>query len=290
MELGINNFISKMIWKILIVIIVIIALIVFSLIAVYLNFLTERKQVNKIWQSLETSPSNTIFTTEMVAQLPQPVQRYFLHAIQPGTTLAKSVKLKMNGRFRLSSDKPWLPMEAEQIISGFTGFVWKANIGSGLIKFIGDDYYFNNFGRIWFSIWGIIPVVNAQNQDITRSSIGRLVGESFWLPSVLLPQNGVIWQAINDNTIEASMKVDGESVTLTFVIDSNGKLLKMSLPRWEDKTEDGSYTYIPFGGEVLEEQTFAGFTIPSQINAGWWFGTDKYFDFFRANIEEAEFF
>jgi hypothetical protein len=26
-----------------------------------------------------------------------------------------------------------------------------------------------------------------------------------------------------------------------------------------------------FGGEVLEERTFAGFTIPSQINVGWWF-------------------
>ena len=63
----------------------------------------------------------------------------------------------------------------------------------------------------------------------------------------------------------------------------------MSLPRWGDKTEDSSYAYIPFGGEVLEEETFGGFTIPSQISAGWWFGTDKYFDFFCANIEEAEF-
>ncbi|MBE9214139.1 hypothetical protein IQ247_15940 [Plectonema cf. radiosum LEGE 06105] len=272
------------------ILIVITALIAFSLIALYLNFLTERKQVNKIWHSLETSSSNNIFTTEMVAELPQPVQRYFLHAIEPGTLLAKSVKLKMNGSFRLSTDKSWLPMEAEQIIRAFKGFVWQANIGSGLIKFIGGDYYFNNFGRIRFSIWGIIPVVNAHNQDITRSSIGRLVGESFWLPSALLPQNCVSWQVIDDNTIEANMKVDDESVTLTFVIDSNGKLLKMSLPRWGDKTEDGSYTYIPFGGEVLEERTFGGFTIPSQINAGWWFGTDKYFDFFRANIEQAEFF
>ncbi|NJL80874.1 MAG: hypothetical protein HC917_22490 [Richelia sp. SM2_1_7] len=159
-------------------------------------------------------------------------------------------------------------MKAEQIISAFKGFVWQANIGNGLIKFIGGDYYFHNFGRIWFSIWGIIPVVNAHNQDITRSSIGRLAGESFWLPSALLPQNGVSWQAINDNTIEANMKVDDEAVTLTFFIDSNGKLLKVSLLRWGEKNQDSSYTYIPFGGEVLEERTFGGFTIPSQINAG----------------------
>ena len=168
----------------------------------------------------------------MIAELPQPVQRYFLHAIKPGTPLADSVKLKMNGSFRLSSDKPWLPMQAEQIINRLKGFVWKAKIGSGLMKFLGADYCFNNFARMRFSIWGIIPVVNAHNQDITRSAIGRFVGESFWLPSALLPQNRVNWQVINDNTIEAIIKVDGKHITLTFAIDSNGKLLKMSLPRW----------------------------------------------------------
>ncbi|MEA5597909.1 DUF6920 family protein [Rivularia sp. UHCC 0363] len=268
---------------------IIAALIAFLFITLYLKFLREVKETNKIWHLLETSPNNTTFTTEMVAELPQPVQRYFLHAIQPGTPLANSVKLKMNGSFRLSPDKPWLPMQAEQIIRALKEFVWKATIGSGLMKFIGSDYCFNNFGRMRFSIWGIIPVINAQNQDITRSGIGRFVGESFWLPSALLPQNSVIWQAIDDNTIVSCMKVDGESVTLTFVIDSTGKILKMSLPRWGDKTEDGSHTYIPFGGECLSERTFGGFTIPDQINAGWWFGTDKYFDFFRANIEQAEF-
>lgn len=265
------------------------ALIALSLIALYIKFLIELKEVNQIWHSLETSPNNSVFTAEMISELPQPVQRYFLHTIELGTPLANSVKLKMHGSFRLSSDKPWLPMQAEQIINGFKGFIWKAKIGSGLMKFIGSDYYFNNYAKMRFSIWAIIPVVNARNQDITRSAIGRFTGESFWLPSALLPQNDVTWRAINDNTIEASMKVDGEPITLTFTIDSNGKLLKMSVLRWGDKTEDGSHNYIPFGGEVLEEKTFKGFTIPSQINAGWWFGTDKYFDFFHANIEQAEF-
>lgn len=271
------------------ILLVITALITFLLMVFYLKFLTEVNETNKIWHSLETNPNKNIFTTEIIKELPQPVQRYFLHAIKPGTTLANSVKLKMNGSFRLSSDKPWLSMQAEQIISTLPGFVWKAKIGSGLIKFIGSDYWINNFGRMRFSIWGIIPVVNAHNQDITRSGIGRLVGEYFWLPSALLPQNGVTWQVIDDNTIEATMKVNSEPVTLTFVTDTKGKLLKISLPRWGDKTEDGSHSYIPFGGDILEEKTFDGFTVPSQVNAGWWFGTDKYFDFFHANIERAEF-
>jgi hypothetical protein len=66
-----------------------------------------------------------------------------------------------------------------------------------------------------------------------------------------------------------------------------GKLLKLSLPRWRNQTEDGSYNYIPFGGEFQQEKTFGGFTIPSRINAGWWLGTDHYLEFFRATVEQA---
>lgn len=135
----------------------------------------------------------------------------------------------------------------------------------------------------------LIPLVNAHSSDITRSSIGRLAGELVLLPSALLPQHGVTWKAIDQRTIQASLKIDDEPVTLTMVLNPGGKLLKLTLPRWGNQTEDGSYTYIPFGGEYQEERTFGGFTIPYQINAGWWFGTDHYLEFFRATVEEAEF-
>ncbi len=59
----------------------------------------------------------------MVAKLPAPVQRDFFHAIAPQTALAASVSLKMKGNFRPSEDKPWLPMEAKEIVSASKGFV-----------------------------------------------------------------------------------------------------------------------------------------------------------------------
>jgi hypothetical protein len=253
--------------------------------------LRNEREVSQIWQTLITSPaSENRFTKDMVAELPAPVQRYFLHTIAVGTPLASSVSLKMNGHFRLNQDKPWLPMVAEEIISDKKGFVWKAAIGNSLSQMRGGDYYINGLGRMRFSLWGLVPLVNTQNPDTNRSAIGRLAGEMVWLPSGLLPQRGVSWKAIDENTIEASLKIDSESVTLTLFIDPNGKLLKIYFPRWGEYTKGGSYTYIPFGGEIQQEQIFAGFTIPSQVSLGWWFGTDRYSDFFRATIEQAKFY
>ncbi|MFB8790154.1 MAG: DUF6544 family protein [Potamolinea sp.] len=265
------------------------AMLVFAFITLAILRVRDDQEVNNIWRSLESTPTETRFTPEMVAKLPPPVQRYFLHAIAPGTPIANSVSLEMSGSFRLGTDKPWLPMQAKQIISASKGFVWKPVIGSSFMQMVGEDYYANKSGRMRFYLWGLIPLVNAQNSDINRAAIGRFVGESFWLPSALLPQSGVTWKAIDDNTIQASLKIDDEPVTLTMVIDSEGKLLKLSFPRWGEHTDDGSHTYIPFGGEYQQEKTFSGYTIPSQTSAGWWFGTDRYYEFFRAKIERAEF-
>ena len=246
--------------------------------------------VKKIEKSLISKPSGTVFTSEMVANLDEPVQRYFLHAIKPGTPLSTHVELKMGGSFRPKPDAEWLPMKASQIISADGGFVWKASIGRGFNKFSGADYYHQHQGRMRFFLWGLIPVVDAQNKDINRSAIGRLAGEyALWLPSALLPQNGIIWKAIANNTIQAKFTIDNEPIALTLRIDSEGKILKLSLPRWGDRTATGSWQYIPFGGEIESENTFGGYTVPSQMNAGWWFDTDRYGASFHPKIEQANF-
>ncbi|MEH1936782.1 MAG: DUF6544 family protein [Nostoc sp.] len=267
--------------KILVDIVILLAVSFFVLVIMQVR---TNQQVSQLWQMLESAPTHQHFHVDMIAGLPAPVQRYFLHAIALGTPLATSIKLKMQGQLRISPDKPWLPMQAQEILTS-KGFVWKAVIGRGLFQLQGGDYYVNGLGRVQFGLWGLVPFVNAHNLDITRSSIGRLGGEFFWLPSALLLQPNVTWKAIDDNTIQASFQIDAEPVTLTLVIDANGKVLQVWLPRWGDRTEDKSWTYIPFGGVFQAERTFEGLTIPSRISAGWWFGTERYVESFLAEIE-----
>jgi hypothetical protein len=246
-------------------------------------------EVQQIIQSLHPGKTtDSVFNKEMVADLPEPAQRYFLHAIAPGTPLANSVHLTMRGSIRLSPEQAWMPLRATEILST-KGFVWQAIAGQGMMQMRGADYYTHGKGRMQFSLWGLIPVVDAQDANVLRSALGRWVGEYFWLPSALLPQQGVSWQAIDTNTIQANLEADGEPITLIFVIDHQGKLLRGSLLRWGNQTKDGHYAEIPFGGDHQAERTFGGYTIPSQMGAGWRIGTKRYFEFFRTTIEQAQF-
>jgi Family of unknown function (DUF6544) len=246
-------------------------------------------KVDGIWQSLEATSTHQVFTEDMVSDLPAPARRYLLHAIRPGTPLMSSVSLEMRGTMRLKPGQEWMPMKARQILAPPKGFVWRAEVGAGLMHFSGGDHYANGSGRVRFWLWGIIPLVKQEGADVSRAALGRMTCETIWLPSSLLPRRGVKWEALDDESARATMKIGEETITLTLFVEPDGRLREVRILRWGNQTEDGSFGYVPFGGQIQEERAFGGYTIPSKVSVGWWIGTDRYFEFFRAQIENAIF-
>lgn len=245
------------------------------------------RTAGQLWRLLETPPATETFTTAAIADLPEPVQRYFLHAIQPGTPLVSSVQVKVNGSFKLQ--QTWMPMQGEEMITT-SGFLWRAKIGTGLKQFFVSDRYISKVGQVYVTLWGAIALVNQQDANITRASIGRLAIEYIWLPSALLPQCGVQWKASDENTIVAFFNIDEELITLTLVIDRHGRLVEVMMPRWgEDTINNGNFAYLPYGAVFSAEATFDGYTVPSQVGVGWWFGTDRYDETFRATVNQANY-
>lgn len=244
---------------------------------------------HRLWQSLESDVATERFDPAMVAHLPVPAQRYLCHAIAPGTPLASSVELAMHGSFCPNPAASWWPMRGQEILAASKGFVWKATIGRGLFRLSGADRYANGQGKVGFCLWGLVPFVHQSNADTARSSIGRLVAELVWLPSALLPQRGARWDAVDDSTARVSLTVDGEPLSLNLTVDGTGKLQKLWLLRWGEDDQQHGWHPIPFGGEVEGERQFGGFAIPTKLRAGWWFGTDRYCEFFRSTIDRAEF-
>src|SRR5262245_61490182 len=247
------------------------------------------KRAEGVWQSLEAPSTHQFFTEEMVSDLPAPARRHLLHAIRPGTPLAYSVSLEMGGSMRLKPEQEWMPMKASQILAPPKGFVWRAEVGDGLMRFSGGDHYANGNGRVRFWLWGFIPLVKQEGADVSRAALGRMACETIWLPSSLLPQRGVKWEALDDESARATMKIGEETITLTLFVEPDGRLREVRILRWGDQTEDGGFGYVPFGCRIQEERDFGGYTIPSKVSVGWQIGTDRYFEFFRAQIENADF-
>lgn len=229
------------------------------------------------------------FCPEMVAELPEPARRYFLHAMQPGTPLARVVRLTMGGEMRLGPEQGWLPFRASQVLAPPTGFVWEASAGRGLMRFSGADTYGYGRGRVAFRLWDLVPVARAGGADVSRSARGRLAIESIWQPASLLPHQGVRWTAVDEQTARATVTIDGEAIPLTVTIAANGRLLFAHMDRWGNLTASGHYAPIPFGADILEETELGGYTVPSRLSVRWWYGTSDAFEFFRARLTRATY-
>jgi hypothetical protein len=110
-----------------------------------------------------------------------------------------------------------------------------------------------------------------------------------WLPSALLPVAGGAIEAVDSDHFAVTTTIDGESTRLVVAVDQDGKMVANSIQRYGNHTADGRYEYVPFGIETDEEGTFGGYTIPTRVRAGWWFGTDRYEEEFRFGIIGAAY-
>jgi hypothetical protein len=209
-----------------------------------------------------------------------------VHAIEPGTPLSASVRLTQTGSIRLGED--WSPFSAEQLLTT-RGLVWKADSRVGPLPITATDYYASEQGRMRVAALGFVPIVNASGPDMTRSTIGRLAIEYMWLPSAWLPQAGTRIDAVDDERFGVAVTVGGETTRLVLRVDPDGRLVENTCLRFGNQTPDGRYQYIPFGGPLDAEATFGGYTIPTRLRIGWWYGTDRYQEEFRFQIISAAY-
>jgi hypothetical protein len=241
-----------------------------------------------LWDAPITIPQPP-FTPDRVASLPQGVQLYFNRAIAPNTPLAAKVRLQMHGEIKLNNR--WYPFQALQVIQPSRGMIWQARTKmTGGIPIKGRDRIVDGAGAMRWRLFGLIPVMSASGADVSHSGAGRLAAELVWLPSALCRED-ITWQAHNPHHLQAQFNLQGYPIDLHLHIDDTGQLKTVHLKRWGD-TGNGDFREAEFGGIAEAETTFDGYTIPTRLRIGWYFGTPRFEsegEFFRVTVDDAEF-
>lgn len=249
---------------------------------------------DRVWARLaaarEARPPR--FDPAMLAGTPAVAQRYFARAIAPGAPLHRVVRLEMAGTFTMNGRA--LPMQAHQIlVPPGRGFVWKARIGSGIMRFAGSDGYLNDgvTAGSWTRFWlgGIVPLARAGGPDHRRAAATRAMLESVWVPAALLPGSGANWRQTGPDSAEIGFDMTPDLPPMQIRLDAEGDLTEISALRWSDANADRTYRLQPFGGRVLGTAVFRGFRIPAMIELGNLWATPGYAPFFHATVTAAEY-
>lgn len=187
------------------------------------DHLADRAEMRRLLALQPTIPK--LFQPVMVANLPEPAQRYFMFSIAEGTPILPVAEFRMTGLFSLGNkDQPnYMKMEAHQVLAAPYGFVWKMKAQGGHLGFSGSD------SAAWTRFWmgGLLPVARAGGDgDHARAAFGRYIAEAvFWTPAAILPGPDVDWQATGSDGAKVTVRHAGMSQSVSIEIANDGQPL-----------------------------------------------------------------
>lgn len=234
--------------------------------------------IEDLWES--TPKSDRPFNPELLGNLPHLARRYLEQAIAPGTPLASAVRLWMHGEMKFGKD--WHSFKAEEVICWDRGMIWQATTEMHGLPIVGDDRVVDGVGN---ACWNTIQ---RSGEDITRSCVGRVHSESMWLPSVLCRPD-ISWTELSASQVQAACTALGEPAKITLTVSNQGVLEQIKVDRW-GSLKGEAFHYADFGGIVEDSGTFDGYTIPTQLRGGWFFGSERFEsegEFFHGTIDKA---
>ena len=210
-----------------------------------------------------------VFEPAMIAALPAPVIRYFDFALMPGQRLARAARMEQEGTFAMKRDA-WVPFTAvEHFRTSPPGFVWDARIRvAPLLPALVRDSYVSGEGAMLAKVAGVVTLVNQQGTaSMASGALMRYLAEAVWLPTALLPVNGVRWSEIDDSTARATLADGATRVWLDFHFAPDGRVTGTSGERLRD--EGGHSTLLPWVGTHDEYERVDGMMIPRRGEVGW---------------------
>lgn len=189
---------------------------------------------------------NPNFYTEAELEgLPTPVQQFFRKVLSNGQPILAAAKLTQQGQFNMGETKAkWSPFTATQIsIAQHPGFDWDAyiQIVPGVNVFVHDTYSLGE-GNLQASLLGLFTLANMHNApELNQGELLRFFAEAAWYPTVLLPSQGVRWEAIDDTSARGTLTDGATTVSLVFRFNCEGTI--------DSIRADARYGF--FGGKMM---------------------------------------
>lgn len=207
------------------------------------------------------------------SELPAPVARYFQHVLSNGQSLIKVARLQQSGVLRTkTATENWSPFTASQVVvPRSNSFLWNAKVEMPLATHVRVlDSYIAGIGSGRVSLLSSFGVASeAGTSELNSGALHRYLAEAVWFPTALLPQSGVEWSPLDDDSAMATLTHRGVTVSLEFRFNKVGEVTGIySTGRFG--RFDGEYKQVPWQGHFRDYQVKAGLRVPQYGEVGWY--------------------
>lgn len=266
--------------KIMIIALSILAFILITLLIGKLNLTIKFRQEVKELFAQSKDISDKIYHQNQLADLPEPVQRYFKHILKDSQPYISYARIKHDGQFKMGFDKDWVNITGEQYATTEKpGFIWKGKTS----MFVARDMYIGDKGRLIASIFSLYNIVDAKGEAYNQGELLRWLGESVLYPTNFLPSEKLKWVPIDAKT--AKLTFEHNRLSLFFICTFNeiGEMTEMETKRFMD--EKHSETWVIKSSNFRE---WNNVIIPTSFDVLWRLEKGD-FSYAKFNITEIEY-
>lgn len=223
-------------------------------------------------EAARRAPAVTRFDPAELEGLPAPVQRYFRNALTAGQPIVTAATIEQSGRFNMGeAQDSWKPFTSRQrIVTARPGFVWNARIAfvPGLAVRV-HDAYVAGAGRLHAAVAGLLTVADLKDTpDLAEGELMRFFAEAAWVPTALLPSQGVRWEVVDERSALATLADGAVSVTLTFGFAADGSMDSVRAEA-RGRTVGGRVVPTPWEGRWSNMQPQGGMRVPMTGEVAW---------------------
>lgn len=230
-----------------------------------------RQALARLGADLPSVPAATYSEREL-AGLPAPVQRYFRAVLREGQRVVRRAVLAQEGQFLLDPSKGrWAPFTAtETFVPVPAGFVWDARIAMapGLAVHVRDGFVAGR-GSMRGAVLGLVTVAHDEGTPAMASgALYRYLAEAPWLPTALLPSQGVTWSPLDDRSARATLTAGGTTVSADFHFGDDGLIEQVTVAERE-RVANGEVRRLPWRGRHWAWAERDGMRVPTQGEVEW---------------------
>jgi Family of unknown function (DUF6920) len=218
-------------------------------------------------------PATTVLVNlRAIDSLPAPVQRYLRTVLQDGTPMIAAVDIEHAGQFNLGEDSErWRPFTSRQrVMTRRPGFVWDGRIAMlpGLPVHVHDAYVAGE-GILHASLLGLISLFSIRGTpEVAEGELMRFLAEAACYPTILLPGQGVHWEAVDARSARATLSDGAITVALLFSFDDNGLVATVTATA-RGRTVGGQVVPTPWEGRWSDYQWRDGMRVPTTGEVAW---------------------
>jgi hypothetical protein len=204
--------------------------------------------------------------------LPAPVGRYFRTVLEEGQPMVAEVRVHHTGTFNMGeATDQWKPFTSDQkVVTQRPGFDWNGRVAMmpGLPVRVHDAYVAGE-GILHASMLGLFSLVDMRGTgDVAEGELMRFFAEAAWYPTVLLPSQGVRWEAVDDRSAYATLEEGSISITMLFTFDEEG-LIDTVRAEARGRAVGDEIVPTPWQGRFWNYEERGGMQVPLDGEVAW---------------------